>query len=133
MNIEFEMLKAQHEALRNYFLSLLPYIFRTHPNEKKDGSKTWFAKFCLWRFEREILAPLDFQSDLDAPAKEQISHRRFQLQVLMDVAYIRGHLEVYDIIRPVAPAARALADTVHSRSDGSEADMCRVIDEFYNS
>ena len=99
MNIEFEMLKAQHEALRNYFLSLLPYIFRTHPNEKKDGSKTWFAKFCLWRFEREILAPLDFQSDLDALAKEKISHRRFQLQVLMDVAYIRGHLEVYDIIR----------------------------------
>lgn len=54
MNIEFEMLKAQHEALRNYFISLLPYIFRTHPDEKLGGSKTWLAKYFLWRFEREI-------------------------------------------------------------------------------
>lgn len=133
MNIEFEMLKAQHEALRNYFLSLLPYIFRTHPDEKKDGSKTWLAKYFLWRFERENLAPLDFQSELDAHAKEKISHRRFQLQVLMDVAYIQGKLEGYDIQRRVSPDARALADIVYSRSDGSEADMCRVIDEIYNS
>lgn len=133
MNIEFEMLKAQHGALRNYFLSLLPYIFRTHPDEKKDGSKTWLAKYFLWRFERENLAPLDFQSELDAPAKEKISHRRFQLQVLMDVAYIRGGLEGFDIVRPVFQDARALADIVYSRSDGSEADMCRVIDEIYNS
>lgn len=133
MNIEFEMLKAQHEALRSYFLSLLPYIFRTHPEEKKDGSKTWLAKYYLWRFERENLAPLDFQSDLDAPEKEKISHRRFQLQVLMDVAYIQGHLEGYDIVRKVSRDARALADTVYSRSDGYEAGMCMVIDEIYNS
>lgn len=133
MNIEFEMLKAQHEALRDYFLSLLSYIYRTHPAEKKDGSMTWLAKYFLWRFERENLAPLDFQSDLDAHAKEKISHRRFQLQVLMDVAYIQGHLEELDIVRPVFRDAQALADTVYSHSDGSEADMCRVIDEIYKS
>lgn len=131
MNIEFEMLKAQHEALRSYFVSLIPHIFRTHPDEKKDGSKTWLAKYFLWRFERENLAPLDFQSDLDALAKKKISHRRFQLQVLMDVAYIRGHLEGYDIVRQVSRDALALADTVYTHSDGGEDDMCRVIDEIY--
>lgn len=133
MNIEFEMLKAQHEALRTYFTSLLPYIFRSHPEEKRDGSKTWLAKYLLWCFERENLAPLDYTPSLSSLEKAPIDHRRFQLQVLMDVAYIRGDLEGYDIQRRVSPDARALADTVYSRSDGSEADMCRVIDEIYNS
>lgn len=133
MNIEFEMLKAQNEALRSYFVSLLPYIYRTHPDEKKDGSKTWLAKYSLWRFERENLSPLDYTPSLSSLEKAPISHRRFQLQVLMDVAYIRGGLEGYGIVRKVSRDARALADTVYSRSDGSEADMCRVIDEIYNS
>lgn len=133
MNIEFEMLKAQHEALRNYFISLLPYIFRTHPDEKLGGSKTWLAKYFLWRFERENLAPLDYTQSLSSHEKAPIDHRRFQLQVLMDVAYIRGGLEGYDIVRKVSQDARALADTVYSRSDGSEADMCRVIDEIFDS
>ncbi len=131
MNIEFEMLKAQHEALRTYFISLLPYIYRTHPDQKRDGSKTWLAKYLLWRFERENLAPLDYTQSLSSPEKERIGHRRFQLQVLMDVAYIRGDLQRYDILRRVAPADRDLADTVYNRSDGSEAGMCRVIDEIY--
>lgn len=133
MNIEFEMLKAQHEALRNYFVSLIPNIFRDHPDEKKDGSKTWLAKYFLWRFERENLAPLDSKSDLDAPAKEKIYHRRFQLQVLMDVAYIRGHLEEYDIVRQVSQDALALANIVYTHSDGGEAGMCKMIDEIYKS
>ena len=131
MNIEFEMLKAQHEALRSYFFSLLPYIYRTHPDEKRDGSKTWLAKYFLWRFERENLSPLDYTQSLPAPEKEKISHRRFQLQVLMDVAYIQGGLEGYDIMRRVARDAQALVNTVYTQSDGSEADMCRVIDKIY--
>ena len=133
MNIELELLKAQNDALRTYFLSLLPYIFRTHPQEKKDGSKTWLAKYLLWCFERENLSPLDYTQSLSSLEKDRISHRRFQLQVLMDVAYIRGGLEGCDISRRVSPDDLALADIVYSRSDGSEADMCRVIDEIYNS
>lgn len=133
MDIEFEMLKAQHEALRNYFVSLLPYIYRTHPDEKRDGSKTWLAKYFLWRFERENLAPLDYTQSLSSLEKAPISHRRFQLQVLMDVAYIQGGLEEYDILRRISRDALVLADTVYSQSNGSETDMCRVIDELYKS
>lgn len=131
MDIKFEMLKAQHEALRTYFLSQLSYFYRTDPLEKKGGSRTWLAKYLLWCFERENLAPLDYTHSLSSPEKAPIDHRRFQLQVLMDVAYIQGGLEVYDIVRRVSRDAGALADTVYSRSDGSEADMCRVIDEIY--
>ncbi len=133
MNIEFEMLKAQHEALRDSFVSLLPYVFRTHRDEKRDGSMTWLAKYYLWRSERGSLSPLDYTQSLSSLEKAPIGHRRFQLQALMDVAYIRGGLEGYDIVRKVSQDARALADTVYSRSDGSEADMCRVIDEIFDS
>ena len=133
MDIEFEMLKAQHEALRNYFVSLLPYIYRTHPDEKRDGSKTWLAKYFLWRFERENLAPLDYTQSLSSLEKAPISPRRFQLPVLMDVAYIQGGLEGYDILRRISRDALVLADTVYSQSNGSETDMCRVIDELYKS
>ena len=116
MDIEFEMLKAQHEALRNYFVSLLPYIYRTHPDEKRDGSKTWLAKYFLWRFERENLAPLDYTQSLSSLEKAPISHRRFQLQVLMDVAYIQGGLEGYDILRRISRDALVLADTEIGRA-----------------
>ena len=94
--------------------------------------------FCVYvvakeMVERENLAPLDYTQSLSSHEKAPIDHRRFQLQVLMDVAYIRGGLEGYDIVRKVSQDAQALADIVYSRSDGSEADMCRVIDEIYNS
>lgn len=130
MNTDFILLKAQHDALRTYFQSLLPVIFKNDPLQKLDGSKTWLAKYLLWRFERENLSPFDYRPGLSSPEKEKISRRRFQLQVLMDVAYIQGHLQGHDIIRRVAPDAVALANSVYSRSDHSEADMCRLIDEM---
>lgn len=126
MNVELLLIKAQNEAFRTYFLSLLPVIMG-------DKDRVWLAKFLLWRFERENLAPFDYISKLPAPDQERIHHRRFQLQVLMDVAYIQGHLQDPDIIHAIARDARVLADTVYNRSDGSEADMCRVIDEIYKS
>lgn len=49
------LLKAQFQALRDYFTSLLPTIFE-HDKEKDD--KVWLAKYLLWKFERELLAPL---------------------------------------------------------------------------
>lgn len=70
---------------------------------------------------------------LSSLEKAPISHRRFQLQVLMDVAYIQGGLEGYDILRRISRDALVLADTVYSQSNGSETDMCRVIDELYKS
>lgn len=126
MNVDFLLLKAQNDAFRTYFLSLLPVIMG-------DRDRVWLAKFLLWRFERENLAQFDYISTQPSPVIEKIHHRRFQLQVLMDVAYIRGHLQDPDIIHVVSPSARALADTVYSRSDGSEAGMCKMIDDIYNS
>lgn len=124
---DYILLKAQNDALRTYFLSLLKHIMGG------DSDKVWLAKYLLWRFERENLSPSDCMPQLDAPAKDRIDRRRFQLQVLMDVAYIQGGLEGYDIARRISPDDRALAERVYSRSDGSEARMVDRINEFLDS
>ena len=129
MNIELEMLKAQHEALRTYFMSLLPTIFSQDEQQKLDGSKTWLAKYFLWRFERENLSSLSSKISQSSPGLAKIEHRRFQLQVLMDVAYIQGELEGYDLIRKISRADAELANHVFSDSDGSEAGMIQLIEE----
>lgn len=130
MNIEFEMLKAQHEALRTYFISLLPVIFSQDEQQKIDGSKPWLAKYLLWCFERENLSTLENDTRLSSPEKDVIGRRRFQLQVLMDVAYIRGGLEEYDIQRRISAPDRDLAEAVYRGSDGSEEQMVRMIDKY---
>lgn len=133
MNIELELLKAQIKALRSYFASLLPVIFQNDGQQKADGSKVWLAKYCLWRFERENLSPLSYTLQPASPGLELIDRRRFQLQVLMDVAYIRGDLEAYGIPRVVSQASADLANHVFLHSDGGEDGMIALIDEYYNS
>ncbi len=125
MDTELIMLKAQVEALRNYFTSLLPTIFQ---NDREKDSKVWLAKFLLWNFERQNLSPYDFSDTLPTPEKDRISHRRHQLQVLMDVAYIQGQLEEYGILRKVDSYAAAQAQQVYDQSDHSEETMLPLID-----
>lgn len=127
MNTDFILLKAQFEALRNYFTSLLPYIFEQDPSR---DDKVWLAKYLLWQFERDNLAPFDYTDSLAPLEKERISHRRFQLQVLMDVAYIQGSLEGYGILRRVDSYAAAQARQVFAQSDGSEETMLPLIDKL---
>lgn len=127
MDTDLIMLKAQFEALRNYFTSLLPTVFS---HDKEQNSKVWLAKFCLWRFERENLVPYCSLSRPVSPETKRIDHRRFQLQILMDVAYIRGHLEAYDITRQISPESVRLANWVYEQSDGSEEAMLHSIDKI---
>src|SRR5574343_998518 len=110
MDTDRIMLKAQVEAFRNYFTSLLPTIFQ---NDKEKNSKVWLAKYCLWKFERDNLASFDFADTLQTPEKDRISRRRHQLQVLMDVAYIQGQLEEYGILRKVDSYAAAQAEQIY--------------------
>ena len=121
------LLEAKLDALRNYFTSLLPTIFKDDP--QKDD-KVWLAKYLIWKFERDLLSPSDYTDSLTPPEKEKISHRRFQLQVLMDVAYIQGQLEGYGIPRLVNSYAAAQANRVFEASDGSEESMLPLIDKL---
>lgn len=123
MNIEFEMLNAKVNAFRNLFLGMLSTLI-------KDPDRVWCNKFLLWNYERDLLAPFDFDDKLPSLEKEKVSHRRFQLQILMNVAYIQGKLELFDITYRIPPQDRELASKVFSRSDGSEEGMTRVIDEM---
>ncbi len=125
-DIDLILLNAKVDAMRTYFMSLLPTIYQ---HDKEKDSKVWLAKYTLWQFERESLAPYDYTTQLSSPERERISRRRFQLQVLMDVAYIQGRLEGYDIIRKVDSYAAAQALQVFEKSaDGSEESMIPLID-----
>lgn len=129
MDTDMILLKAQFQALRDYFTSLLPTIFE-HDKEKDD--KVWLAKYLLWKFERELLAPFENKEKLSPLEKDKICRRRFQLQVLMDVAYIQGRLEEYDIPRIIDSYAAAQALQVFQQSgDGSEELMLPLIDKIY--
>lgn len=127
MNTELILLKAQTEALRNYFTSLLPVIFHG------DDQFVWLAKYLIWDFERQNLAPYDFSNKLPTPEKDKISRRRFQLQVLMDVAYIQGQLQEHGITRIIGSVAAAQAEQVYSHSDHSEETMLPIIDTLWRS
>lgn len=85
----------------------------------------------ICNFERESLSPLSYRLPPDAPDSDRINHRCFQLQVLMDVAYIQGQLEGYDIIRRISPDSYDLAQHAYQNSDGSEYGMLAVIDQIY--
>ena len=128
MNLEVILLKAQLEALRNYYVSSLVTLF-SHDEEKND--KVWLAKFFLWRFERDNLSSLDSLPALASPEKEVINHRCFQLEVLMDVAYIQGDLGGYDVTRVIFSHHIARANDVFEKSDGSEESMISIIDKLY--
>lgn len=111
--------------MRNYFTSLLPIIF------KKEKDKVWLAKYLIWNFERELLSPYAYTDKHDSPEKDRIDRRRFQLQVLMDVAYIQGNLEAYGILRKVDSDAAAQALDIYTHSDGSEETMLPLIDKIF--
>ncbi len=129
MDNDFIILKAQFHALRNYFTSLLPTIFKDDPYR---DNKVWLAKYLLWKFERDNLAPYDLAGSHTPPEKDKISRRRFQLQTLMDVAYIQGLLEGYGIPRLIDSCAAAQAQQVFQNSDGSEETMLPLIDALYD-
>ncbi len=124
-DIDQILLNAKVDAMRTYFISLLPTIYQ---HDKEKDSKVWLEKYTLWQFERESLAPYEITEKLSSPERERINRRRFQLQVLMDVAYIQGQLEGYDIIRKVDSYAAAQAQQVFEKSDGSEESMIPLID-----
>ena len=122
---DYIILNAKLGAFTTYFKSLLPIIFQNDPDT--DG-KVWLAKYLLWQSERELLAPYDSEASSGSPDSDTIGRRRFQLQVLMDVAYIQGRLEEYGIARIVDSYAAAHAQHVFHDSDGSEETMLPLID-----
>lgn len=122
MNTDFILLKAQLDALRTYFISLLPRIF--------DDDEAWLPKFLLWQIERDCLLPYALANMPGSPEREMIDRRRYHLQVLMDVAYIHGHLEERDIIRRIDDDAAVRAHYIYELTDRSEQSMIELIDQL---
>ena len=121
MDLEKIMLQARVDAMRETFAIFLRAHF-------KNESDYWYCQYLLWTFERDILMPYDFSSSIPPEEKGRVANRRFQLQVLLDVAYIQGDLEELGIIRKVSSYAAAQAERVYSLSDHSEGSMIEIID-----
>ena len=115
------MLNAKIDALRNAYAIFLRATF-------KDDQKFWYSQYLLWKFERDSLKSYSILSKLLPEEKGKVANRRFQLQVLLDVAYIQGQLEELGIIRKVSSYAAAQAERVYSLSDHSEGSMIEIID-----
>ena len=116
------LLYAQIQALRKSMIDL----FESY----EDNSASWVHKYYLWKDERDALAPYAYSEKLSAHQKAQISRRRFQLQVLMDVAYIQGNLEAIGIPRVIGLYAAAQVEKLAQQSDLSEEQMLSLIDRI---
>ena len=121
MNIDNIMLNAKIDALRNAYAIFLRATF-------KDEQKFWYSQYLLWKFERDSLKSYEISSRLPLEEKGKVANRRFQLQVLLDVACIRGQLQELGITRKVSSYAAAQAERVYSLSDHSEESMIEIID-----
>ncbi len=127
MDADYILLKAQHDAFRVYFMSLLKHIFRG------DEAEIWFAKYCLWQFEHENLPSLT--DELPKDIGEPVARRRFQLQTLIDIALIEGGLEDFVGLRkphPIPACQRQYAAHVIEAAEGdlSEAALVEAIDRI---
>lgn len=117
-NIELTILQAQFNALRNLFLGCMVQFWT--PQER------WRYKFILWKSERDILGEV-CKHKPGTPEGDMIDRRRFQLQVMMDVAYIQGHLGECDIIRYIDPESLKIANDV---ADDYEELMLPKIEKY---
>ncbi len=127
MNPDFLILQAQFKALRNFFMGTLSKLYE---NEKDSEQKIWEAKYLIWQFEREFLNSAYLAGKLSTLEEEKIDRRLFQLQVLSDAAYIRSHYKECELANAIDTYAVAQALHILEQSDGSEEDMCRLIDEL---
>lgn len=85
MTVESILLKAQNDALRSCFAALLDHVFG-------EGSpNVWLAKYHMWDVERKSLPSLT--DELPENIGTPIARRRFQLQTLLDIAWLEGGLE----------------------------------------
>lgn len=125
MNADFILLYEQFQSLRNHYMRQLGDL------KKKD---VWYEKYLLWKFERDRLLGYVLSANstqLPSPEIEKLEHRRFQLQVLMDVAYIQGDLEQRGVLRMTSPQDYEIAQNVFQKSDGSEETMIPLIDQYF--
>lgn len=119
MDKDLILLKAQNAAMRHLFMSLFKTFF------KDDTDRIWLAKYYLWLFERKNLPA--FTADFPEDVRNAIDSRSFQLQTLLDIAWLEGGLEDFDFeswSRHISPdreqfAARVLEASGHASDEES--------------
>lgn len=124
------LLTARLEALERLLDVLLYHKFG---DEKPDYPSLWYTRYLRYDYERGYLYLLSETTDPQSLEAERIEHRRFQLQILVNIAYLRGHLEDYDIVRKASRRDEAAAHKIFESYDGYDESLLRAIDDFYGS
>lgn len=102
-DVDFLILKAQVDALRMW--SMIRDAQDLCPQE------VWKSRYILWRLERENLQEQETALP-SSPDSSRVCQRIYQLQILLDVAYIRGDLQEYGLTRYIDAKALEIATRV---------------------
>lgn len=89
-DVDFLLLKAQVDALRTWAV--------IRDAQGLSLQYIWKSRYLLWLQERENLQELEttLPASLDS---NRVYQRIYELQILLDVAYIRGDLQEFEIVR----------------------------------
>ena len=108
-------------------------LYHKFGDEKPDYPSLWYTRYLRYDYERGYLYQLSETTDPRSPEGERIEHRRFQLQILMNIAYLQGHLEDYNIIRKVSRRDQMAASKILESYDGYDESLLQAIDDFYDN
>lgn len=121
------ILKAQLASIRRTADVLLRSLWADVENKPQ---LLWYARYLNYKFERDSLSPCCFGLTEPVAQPELLEHRRYHLQVLMDVAYIQGSLGELGIVRRISPPAAALAEKVFRHYDGFDESLFQALEKI---
>lgn len=84
MNTDLFLLQSRFEAFKEMFFGYMA--------SNEHSEVVWLNKYLFYKFERELLKAYLLRTP-DAPDYLQIDERCFELQNMMDEAYLKGNLE----------------------------------------
>ena len=135
MNEDFIIFKAQFDAMRTMFLANVIPDMAKGSEGNPDTDKVWLYKFLLWEFERENLSAASWHcpgTSHTTPETALIDERRFHLQTLATIAYIKGRLEEFQGVE-IPPhclfqdSVRFAKRVLQSATGDSEAELIAAI------
>ena len=120
-NTDFILLKAQFEALRTWTMIKC--------TENLTSRLKWKSKYFLCRLERENL-PFADETHVSSLETKRIDRRRYELQWLLDISYVWGHLEEDDEWRYIDPLTLEKISCIDPKKDFDEETILYKLKDY---
>lgn len=119
--IDFLMFKAQVEALRTW--TIIKFA------QDQNLQLIWKSKYHLWQLERENLQAQE-TTWRASPGSSRVCQRIYELQILLDVAYIRGDLQEFGINRYIDTIISERAECVAPEEYDEETILRKLLPRY---